>query len=166
MAAIEPIDHLDWLSCRTAQDHAVRLCLASASVIPSDKKLQELAGEQIVFDLIGLAFHGRRVMERRNQKSALFSENPLWPVSKVAAPIGSNLCEVFGAIVHATELKVQWETPDLSPNPYQGRQPKFAGSVSVKSDEKDMQFPIGLIVASFFGNVLNKSDSQSKKEAE
>jgi hypothetical protein len=133
--------------------------------MPSDRHLRRLVDEQIATDLIGFAVHGRRALERRGTKSASLSDDPLWPASAVPIPSGMNLWDAFGAIVHAVELKIEWEPVELDPHPYKGRDAKFAGSVRIKSDEREMQLPIGSIVAAFFGNFLNKARQQEDKDA-
>ena len=157
MTQIKPYDWLDWNSGHIAEERALRLAVACSAVLPSDKKLQELIGRQIVGDIVELAFHGRRTMERRGMKNAPLGFDPLWPPSTKEVPTGLNLWDAFGIIIHATEITVGWEKPDLSTNPYKGRSPQFAGYVDAKSDTKQVTFSIGTIVTSFFGNVLNKS---------
>ncbi len=156
MVVRAPKDWLDWHSSRTAQECAVRLSLACSSVVPADKKLQALIEETIVSDLIELALHGRRTMERHNKKSASLNGDPLWPASNTPVPDSCNLWSAFGIVVHAIDISVQWEDVDMQPNPYKGRTPKFAGTVVTTSDQKETKIPIGSIVASFFGGVLNQ----------
>ncbi|MDP2063645.1 MAG: hypothetical protein Q8J98_11160 [Phaeovulum sp.] len=165
MPAVE-IAAKDWLedhSGRIAQECAVRLCLACCAVLPSDRAFAKLVDEQVLADLLELAFHGRRVMERRQLKSATIGSDPLWPPSSKAPPNG-NLWDAFGIIIHAESLTLVWETPDLEGNPYQssGRKPKFAGSLTAKSDQGEVKLPIGAIAASFIGSVLNQMAGTAK----
>jgi hypothetical protein len=157
------MDWLDWHSSRSAQDCAVRLCLACCAVLPSDRAFAKLVDEQVLADLLELAFHGRRVMERRQLKSATVGSDPLWPASDEAPP-DRNLWDAFGIIIHAESLTLVWESPELEPNPYEssGRKPKFAGSVTAKSDQGEVKLPIGAIAASFIGSVLNQMAGTAK----
>jgi hypothetical protein len=143
-------DWLEWHSARTAQDCALRLTFASSAVLPSDKNLQQLASEQITADLIAFAVHARRLMERRSIKATAMPSDPLWPSSAAEVPSGFSLWDICSRIVHAKKIEVVWEKADLSPNPYQGREPKFAGSCRIASDEPEISLPIGPIPASFF----------------
>lgn len=156
MSQIEPKDWLDWHSIRIAQEHAVRLSCFCSAVVPTDKNFSALVEEQIRIDLVGLAFHGRRTMERHGLKSASIGSDPLWPSSAVQGILGKNLWDAFGIIIHASEFTVCWESADLAPNPYGGRKPQFAGHVTVKSDSGETKIAIGSVVASFIGSVLNK----------
>lgn len=161
MAEIAAKDWLEHHSGRIAQDCAVRLAAASHSVLPSDKNLADLVADQIKADILSFAFHTRKVMERRGQKDVTVSCDPLWPASATKKPQG-NLWEVLGKIVHADVIEVCWEKPDLSPNPYTGRVPRFAGSIKVTSDKGSVKFSVGAIVAAFVGSILNSSDEKSQ----
>ncbi|SLN66228.1 hypothetical protein TRL7639_03760 [Falsiruegeria litorea R37] len=164
MSLIMPNDWLEWHSTRNAQDNAVRLLLACSAVLPSDKNLALLVEEQVVSDLVSFAVHGRRTMERNGQKSATVGDDPTWPPSSASKLDGNNLWHVFGVIIHATKIQIVWENADMQPNPFKGREPKFAGSVEVSSDSENMKLSIGSLVASFFGNVLNKTSEKKQKE--
>lgn len=94
-------------------------------------------------------------MERHKLKGATISTDCLWPASSTQAP-PVNLWEAFGAIIHAYKISVEWETTDLEPNPYKGREPQFAGSVKVQSDNKAITLPVGAIAASYIGSVQNQ----------
>jgi hypothetical protein len=85
----------------------------------------------------------------------------LWPPSQCAAPT-QNLWELFGLIIHADVLEVVWETPDLTPNPYPDREPQFAAAIEVISRKGLSKIPIGAIIASFIGPVLNSSNFEKQ----
>ena len=165
MPVLEPTDWLDWHCASKAQACATRLSASCAAVLPSDKNFQMLHEEQILSDLVGLAIHGRRSMERRKQKSASIDLPSLWPASKTPVPANTNLWDVFGSLIHATSIEVVWEEPELNPNPYKGRAPRFAGSVCIISDQISYRVPIGSIVAAYIGNFQNNGGAQEQKEA-
>ena len=141
----------------TAQRYAIRLSCFCSAVLPSDKKFQELLGEEIVKELLGLAFYGRKTMELRDARQVTIQNDPLWPASKVANP-ESNLFHAFGTIIHSKKIAVHWEQPDDcneatgGSNPYKksGREARFAGSISaISKKDETAKLPIGAIVASY-----------------
>jgi hypothetical protein len=159
-----PIAAKDWLehhNGRTAQDCAVRLAGLSHAILPTDIAFSELITEQIKADVLTLAFHARKFMERTKNKGATVATDPLWPASQCAAPT-QNLRDLFGQIIHADVLEVVWETPDLTPNPYPGRKPQFAAAIEVRSGKGPSKIPIGAIIASFIGPVLNSSNFEKQ----
>jgi hypothetical protein len=100
-------------------------------------------------------------MERRGLKDATISSDPLWPAASVDGK-GTNLFHAFGTIIHAQSLEIEWETADLKPPPYRGREARFVASVEAKSDKQTQCLPIGGIVASFFGSVLNRMEQATQ----
>ena len=157
-AAVQPKDWLDWHSARLSQDHAVRLACFCAAVLPGDKQFADLVAEQIKIELLGLALHGRRTMERHNKKSATLGSDPLWPTSTVESNAANNLWEIFGRLIHAESIEIGWEEPDLTSNPYSasGRNHHFAGHVVISKADVNDKFSIGAIVAAYLGSVLNQ----------
>ena len=162
MPQIAPQDWLDHHSGRLAQECAVRLCLACSAILPTDRSLKELVKDQILSDILSFAFHGRRVMEWHNLKSATIFIDPLWPASTCAAPKG-NLFDVLGTLVHAREIVVVWEKLKDSSNPYKGREAIFAGKIVVTSDHSPREFAIGALAASYIGAVANQLPTNDQK---
>ena len=150
MAEIEPKNWLEWYGGRKAQQHAIRLSLYCSSILPSDNKLKKLVQNEVIHELLELALHGRRTMELFNKKSATIGDDPFWPASQILKT-DLNLFGAFGAIVHAREIKLNWEEPQMTPNPYNGRKAIFAATVTVKSDRNEHTLPIGAIAAAYIG---------------
>jgi hypothetical protein len=157
VSEIEPDSQLDFNGGKIAQDCAVRLICFSSTILPSDKGLRPLIEQQIVSDTLELALHGRRQMEHKGKKSATLKADPIWPASKVEPPNDKNLIDLFGAMIHAKEIKVVWENADslFGTNPYQGRSPQFAGSIKVSKGTDIIAVSIGSFVASYIGSVQN-----------
>ena len=102
-------------------------------------------------------------MERHKLTSATISTDALWPASTCAAPAG-NLSEALGTLIHANEIKVVWEKPELAPDPYNpGRQATFAGKIVAKSDLGPREFAIGALAASYIGAVVNQLPANGRK---
>ena len=159
MPEIAAQDYLHWHSGRASQDHAVRLCAFCSAIFPTDQNLARLVEEQIISEVMGLAFHGRRTMERAKRKDATIASYSFWPSSSVVLPNGLNLWDAFGRIIHAESIAVCWERLDDEATLYKGREAKFPGHIEVTSNKGAIKVPTGRLAASYIGLVLNLHDS-------
>ena len=171
MAEIPTNSFLEWHSGAMSQRHALRLGCFSHALLPTDSKLREIVGQEIIAELLELAFHGRRTMERYDNKQLTIANDLFWPASQVDKT-DHNLFDAFGTIIHAMAIAINWERPEEGDvnkggaNPYKnvGRDGDFAGSVTIKSDNKEVEkLPIGAIVAAYthFLNQVNANEGAS-----
>ncbi len=155
-----------WFDGRRAQECALRLMAYSSCLYPTDQELHPLYSEVVVPDLLGLALHGRRCLERFSIKDTSVADWGFFPASRQSDLADLNLLDSFSHILHATRIDLGWERFEGEVDLYRGREVRFLGHVECSSDNGELKFPLGRLASSYLRGAVSRLADDAEGHSE
>ena len=140
-----------------AMEYGIRVAALCGNVWPAkDDGLFAIVAQQVISEVAPFAIHARRYMELTGNKHGVIkADGPLIQV-KVGAPFEMDVWKALNRIVHASDLRVEFVTPEIRKHPRLGDL-VVASLIAVSPERAEVRIcPQGIFYGLMKGLLPNK----------